>query len=105
MSCSISFVGAGVGDMAVIDCDDGSVILHDCLITKANKAGAVPSLFAAIDSSRIDVFIASNVDEHRVAGLSNVAERFQIGKIWDGAVPFETDFPAFNGYSALRTQL
>lgn len=104
MTTSISFVGAGVGDMAIIDCADGSKLFVDCYLTNVTKPMAMPSIFALADSNQVDAFVALNVSEHRVRGLSELCERLLIRKIWDTSVPLQAEFEGLDAYRKLRQQ-
>lgn len=102
MTSVISFVGEGVGDMAVVECDDGSTILIDCHLTPATKPMAMPTLFTLADASQIEIFVTLQVERRRVFGLGDVAQRMFIRKFWDAGSLLEMEFEGFETYKSLR---
>lgn len=103
MSTTVTFLGEGAGDMAIVECGDGSTILVDCGVTAKNRSNVMRTIFSQIDASEIDVFVALNVTESRRRGLQVVNERLSIRKIWDGGIAGDAAFDGLDGYRSLRT--
>lgn len=104
MSTTVSFIGGGgAGDMAVVEAGDGKSILIDCSIHPGNQADVMCNLFLLLDAGQFDMFIALNVAENRVQGLSAINDRFYIRKMWDAGIAIGAD-GAISGYKSMRTQ-
>lgn len=105
MAASVSFVGEGAGDMAVVECGDGSTLMIDSRLAPDNKAMAMPSLFVLADASQIDIFFALNVGPDRVVGLADVTERMFVRRVWDTGVTPDLEFDGIEAYKKLRSQI
>ena len=99
MSTFIHFINVGQGNMNLLICDNGAVILYDCNITDNNRNSVFAYLRKIMPKNSIDVFVNSHRDCDHMRNIQEVHQVYPIGKIWDsgqyGTSPQDATYQAY----------
>ena len=104
MSTIVHFINVGQGNMALVQCADGSRFVVDCNITEANQNRVLGYLATQIGwGSRLRAFICSHRDADHMRGVQVLHRNFPIGEVWDSGYPgTSTDTLEYEAYMRLR---
>ena len=107
MGTTVHFVNVGQGNMALIQCADGSKFVVDCNITDGNQSRVLDYLAAQIGrGSRLHAFICTHRDADHMRGVQVLHKHFPIGEVWDSGYPgTSTDTPEYRAYMRLRNDI
>ena len=107
MSTTIHFIDVGQGNMALIECGNGTNLVVDCNIHAGNESRVLDYVKQKIgEGSRIAAFINTHRDADHMRGVRALHGRFPIGVIWDSGHPgTSTDSSEYNAYMRLRREV
>ncbi len=104
MGTTVHFIDVGQGNMALVQCADGSRFVVDCNITDANQNRVLGYLAAQIgQGSRLRAFICTHRDADHMRGVQVLHRYFPISQVWDSGYPgTSTDTSEYEAYMRLR---
>ena len=104
MTTTVHFIDVGQGNMALIQCANGSNFVVDCNITEDNSERVLKYLAGVIGKgSKLNGFICTHRDADHMRGIRTLHNSFPIGKIWDSGYPGTSiDSPEYEAYMRLR---
>ena len=100
MSTTIHFINVGQGNMALVQCADGTNFVVDCNITEDNESRVLTYLAAEIGrGSRLRAFICTHRDADHMRGVQVLHKHFPVQQVWDSGYPgTSTDTPEYEAY-------
>ena len=104
MSTTVHFINVGQGNMALVQCADGTNFVVDCNITEDNESLVLTYLAGQIGrGSRLRAFICTHRDADHMRGVQVLHKHFPIQQVWDSGYPgTSTDTPEYEAYMRLR---
>ncbi len=104
MGTTVHFIDVGQGNMALVQCTDGSKFVVDCNITDSNQDHVLGYLTAQIGrGGPLRAFICTHRDTDHMRGVQVLHRHFPIDRIWDSDYPgTSTDTPEYKAYMKLR---
>ena len=107
MSTVIHFIDVGQGNMALVECSDGTNSVVDCNITEGNKDRILDYIASQIGSgSELRAFICTHRDADHMRGVRILHDSFPLQEIWDSGYPgTTTDSSEYEAYMRLRRKV
>lgn len=104
MSTTVHFINVGQGNMALVECANGTNFVVDCNITEDNKDRVLAYIATKIgQGSLIKAFICTHRDADHMRGVRTLHDSFPIQEIWDSGYPgTSTDSSEYEAYMRLR---
>ncbi len=85
---SVHFIDVGNGDAILVHTDDANIMI-DCGEYTLN--GTAAEYLSHFDIDGIDLFIATHNDSDHIGDFSHISEKYEIGELWTGKYPPETN--------------
>ena len=107
MSTVIHFIDVGQGNMALVECSDGTNFVVDCNITDGNKDRILDYIASQIGSgSKLQAFICTHRDADHMRGVQALHGSFPIQSVWDSDYPgTTTDSSEYKAHMRLRREV
>jgi beta-lactamase superfamily II metal-dependent hydrolase len=106
MSTYIHIINVGQGNMNLVICDNGAVILYDCNITDDNRNSVLSYLRRIMPKRSIDVFVNSHRDCDHMRNVREIHNIYPIQEVWDsGQFGTSPQDPVYRAYMEFRRSL
>lgn len=107
MSATIHFIDVGQGNMALIQCGNGTNLVVDCNIHDGNESRVLGYVSRQIGQyGGIAAFINTHRDADHMRGVRALHRRFPIGVVWDsGHAGTTTNSAEYEAYMRLRREV
>lgn len=107
MSTIVHFIDVGQGNMVLVECANGAIIVVDCNITENNKDCVLDYVADQIgERGRLRAFVCTHRDADHMRGVRILHNRFPIQEVWDSNYPgTSTDSDEYRAYMRLRRSI